>query len=303
MSVRGLLAVGLGWLCTWVSQLSAVAEEPRAIELPAIHNAFDLGGGVFSGSSPENEAAFAALAALGVKTLISVDGAKPDVATARKFGLRYVHLPFGYGGIPAERELALGKAATTLPGPIFLHCHHGKHRGPAAAAIVCQSRGAWSAEKATEWMKQAGTAEDYAGLYRSVREFRVPDAAALAAASVSLPEIARTPTLVDAMVAIDEHFDLLKSAQKRGWKAAPEHPDLASSQLATLLWEHFRELARDPAMQDRDRDFQAQLAESERETEAFAHLLRNPPNDQAMIDGAFRKIGKSCTECHKAHRN
>ena len=33
----------------------------------------------------------------------------------------------------ASRHLA--RAARTLPGPIFVHCHHGMHRGPAAAAV------------------------------------------------------------------------------------------------------------------------------------------------------------------------
>lgn len=283
--------------------LPVAGVEPQSITLPAIHNAFDLGGGVYSGSSPEGEAGFAALAQLGVKTIISVDGAKPDVAAARKFGLRYVHLPFGYDGIPAERELALGKAAAAFSGSIFVHCHHGKHRGPAAAAIVCKARDGWSTETATAWMKLAGTADDYAGLYRAVREYRAPEAAVFTAAQVALPETSPTPALVDAMVAMDEHFDLLKAAQKRGWTDASQHPGLPIAETATLLWEQLRELRRNPEAQTRDADFRSQLSKSEREAEALRQLLREPRGEHAPIDIAFQRVGKSCTECHKAHRN
>src|SRR5262245_11928799 len=50
---------------------------------------------VISGGLPEGDAAFAELQELGIKTVISVDGAKPDVALAKKYGMRYVHLPHG----------------------------------------------------------------------------------------------------------------------------------------------------------------------------------------------------------------
>lgn len=73
---------------------------------------------MLSGSSPESDEAFAALSRLRVKTIISVDGAQPDVASAHRHGLRYVHLPHGYGGISTEVQLRLVKAARTLPGPI-----------------------------------------------------------------------------------------------------------------------------------------------------------------------------------------
>ena len=52
--------------------------------------------GVFSGAQPLHADHFASLRALGIDTLVSVDGAVPDVETARRFGLRYIHIPIGY---------------------------------------------------------------------------------------------------------------------------------------------------------------------------------------------------------------
>src|SRR5438046_379302 len=75
------------------------AAAPVPAEFPGIENAFRVTDRMISGSQPEGDAAFAALAKAGVKTIISVDGSKPDVATAKKYGLRYIHLPIGYDGI------------------------------------------------------------------------------------------------------------------------------------------------------------------------------------------------------------
>ena len=108
----------------------------QPVEATSIHNVFRVSDRIYSGSSPDGEAGFAELEQLGVKTIISVDGAKPDVESARKHGLIYVHLPFGYDGIPREKLVALAQAADMLSGPFYIHCHHGKHRGPAAVAAI-----------------------------------------------------------------------------------------------------------------------------------------------------------------------
>ncbi|PYL00208.1 MAG: hypothetical protein DME19_05935, partial [Verrucomicrobia bacterium] len=135
----------------------------HALDAKGIENFFQLSARIYSGSSPEGEPAFGALRARGIKTIISVDGAKPDVERARRYGIRYVHLPFGYDGVPTNRALTLLKAAQVLPGPIYVHCHHGVHRGPAAAAVICMGAEGWTPERAKAWLQLAGTATNYAG--------------------------------------------------------------------------------------------------------------------------------------------
>ncbi|MEZ6069075.1 MAG: hypothetical protein R3C10_02145 [Pirellulales bacterium] len=130
-------------------------------------NAVQLHPRVISGGLPEGDAAFAELEQLGVKTIISVDGAKPDVQAAARHGLRYVHLPHGYDGIPEERGRELAKAVRELDGPIYIHCHHGKHRSPAAATVACVSTGLLPANEAVAVLKLAGTSPNYRGLYES----------------------------------------------------------------------------------------------------------------------------------------
>ena len=267
-----------------------------------VHNLFRATTNVFSGNSPDSDAAFAEIAKLGVKTIISVDGSKPDVETARKHGLRYIHLPIGYDGVPSNRVAELAKAAQTVGGSLYVHCHHGLHRGPAAVAVICESTAGWTTNQAVGWLKQAGTAADYTGLYRSAMEFRLPSPAALARI-IELPEVAKTSSLVEAMVAIDEEFDRLKTAQKVGWSKIPNQPDLTPAHTATILWEHFKELARTDDTAKRPEDYRAKLAASEKATDQFRALLRDAKADPSTRDSAFQTLTKTCAACHQQYRN
>ena len=121
--------------------------------------------------------------------------------------MRYIHLPIGYDGVSTQRVAELVKAAQTSQGPLYVHCHHGKHRGPAAVAVICEATAGWTTNQAVTWLKEAGTAADYPGLYRSAMDFRLPEAAVLASI-VELPEVARTSSVIDAMVAIDRLLKL-----------------------------------------------------------------------------------------------
>ena len=93
---------------------------PTSVAIPGVHNAFRASEKVYSGSQPEGDAAFAALAKLGVRIIVSIDGSKPDVEAAREHGLRYVHLPYDYDGIPTNRAIELAKLALETEGPFFV---------------------------------------------------------------------------------------------------------------------------------------------------------------------------------------
>ena len=282
--------------------LAADAAKPQPIELPGIENAFRVTERILAGSQPKSDVSFAALAKAGVKTIVSVDGSRPDIEAAKKHGLRYVHLPFGYDGIPANRVAELAKAAAPDAGKIFIHCHHGLHRGPAATGVICEAVAGWIPAQAEAWLKQAGTAADYPGLYRAVREFRAPTPEEIARVG-TLSEVVKPPALVDSMVALDEHLDLLKTQQRVGWRAVPENPDTLPANQATLLWEQLRELARTGDTPTRPEDFRKLLADSERAAAALREAQRTAPTDGTRLDQAMKQTTQSCTACHKAFRN
>ena len=177
-----------------------------------------------------------------------------------------------------------------------MHCHHGKHRGPAAAAVIGIASGRLDREAAAHLLKQAGTSPDYAGLWRDVAAFEPPPADAM------LPELVETAeveSLAAAMVDVDRIFERLKAVEAAGWNAPADQPDLVPAREATLLREAFRESARllPPDREGLKPDLEA--AES-----LAAGLERSlKAADGTSATAALAAIKQDCTTCHRTHRD
>jgi protein tyrosine phosphatase (PTP) superfamily phosphohydrolase (DUF442 family) len=235
----GFLVQLLVVLALWAPPPPSMSDD-AARDLEGLHNVVAYHEGFWSGGVPEGKAGFEQLRSMGVKTIISVDGAVPDLELAKSMGMRYVHLPIGYDGFDDARKAELVRAVRDLPKPIYLHCHHGKHRSAGAAAAVAVSLGWMTNEQAAARMKVSGTAAGYKGLWSCTAKAAPMAEAVIDAASASFPEVTRPESFVASMVAIDEAFDRLKLAEKAGWKAPADHPDLAPIADAGKLADLFR---------------------------------------------------------------
>lgn len=287
---------------------TAQGPRPERLELGGIENAFRVSPRLYSGGEPRGAEAFAALKALGVRTVLSVDGATPDLESARQHGIRYVHLPIGYDGVPREQAIRIIRAVQTLPGPVFVHCHHGKHRGPAAVAVCGLANEGWTEAQAVSWLKQAGTAPEYRGLYRAAEGFAPPTPAELDGAGVEFPERAEVPAFVETMVRVDGHWDRLKAAREAGYRAPADHPDVDPPHEALQLTEQFREAARLDEVKAKGDEFLRQLATAGRDAEALGRALRayaETPGDgtRRAAEAAFTAVSRGCTNCHARHRD
>ncbi len=211
-----MAAAAVGSMSQGQDSTGEAATGLQRIEARHLPNAWRITPKVISGGLPEDDAAFAELAALGVKTVISVDGMTPDVATAKKHGLRYVHLPHGYDQVPVERGHELARAVKDLPGPIYIHCHHGKHRSPSAAVVACIEAGELPAEAGEAILRSAGTNPNYRGLYDSVRKARPLPAGELSRLKVEFREVSPIPPLAAAMVELERAFDRTVKLEKKG---------------------------------------------------------------------------------------
>jgi protein tyrosine phosphatase (PTP) superfamily phosphohydrolase (DUF442 family) len=273
---------------------------PEKIDAPHLPNAYRLHPRVISGGLPEGEPAFRELASLGVKTLISVDSAAPDVQLAATHGMRYVHLPHGYDGIPQQRVLELAKAVRDLPAPIYVHCHHGKHRAPTAAAVACVAARLMEANVAENVLLTAGTSDAYRGLYQAARDAHPLDTRTLDALAVDLPAKAAVPPLAEAMVTIDQRYDDLQRMLASGWKASPDKPDQTAAYEALQLREQFAELARSIGRQ-RTESFLRQLRACEGTASELESALK--ANDGAQAKAALARLTKQCADCHRENRD
>ncbi len=222
-------------------------------DIAKLENVFRVDTRVISGGSPETAEQFQALKSLGVTTIVSVDGAPPKVELANSAGIRYIHLPIGYNGVTPEVSSNLARVIkqSSVAGKIYVHCHHGKHRGPAAlAAALKHLDPTWNTTLAEQFLHDAGTSSSYAGLYESVRQAKPIAKEALSQPTDKLPALVATPALVDAMVKIDETFDVMSKATSGS----------ARAQAAALLTELFAETNR--------------LTKFPREADAFHRLMQ-----------------------------
>lgn len=287
---------------------TAPAEEPTTAaaegEHHGVHNLIHVAPGIISGSVPEGEAGFEELERLGVKTVVSVDGTEPDLKLAHEHGMRYVHLPVGYHGIDPSRQLELAKAVKELPGPVFMHCHHGVHRGPAAAASAAVLLGSLSNEEAVAFLKKAGTSPNYPGLYACVTAAKAASAEALASAPAEFPEVAPVPGFVHAMASAQEAYDHLVEIRDAGWKTPADHPDLVPRAEAQRLHEFMKTL-RDPPHLDaaRQGEFDKLLEASQARARELHEAVGGGSSTAGDLSDRLKAVSTSCKACHAVFRD
>jgi protein tyrosine phosphatase (PTP) superfamily phosphohydrolase (DUF442 family) len=252
------------------------------------------------GAQPEGEIAFENLAALGYTTILSVDGSMPDVEAAEKHGLRYIHIPIGYDGVPADAAAKIVKAVRESKGPVYFHCHHGKHRGPAAAMVGRIALDGISHEEAVEALKLSETSPDYKGLYRDVAEFTCPSDEVLAKIG-ELPSKVVPVGVQAAMVDVDHRFELITLCRAEGWKASEKHPDVDPPHEAKMLWERYRETARLEEAKGKGEPFLAFLKQGETGAHELEKAIR--AGDVEAADKAYGQLKKNCNACHADFRN
>lgn len=268
-----------------------------------LHNGHVVTDKVLSGAQPENEESFKSLQKLGVRTIISVDGAKPDVAAAKKYGMRYVHLPIGYDGVAPEEGRAIAKAIKELPGPIYIHCHHGKHRSAAAVAVACVNLGMLKREQAADVLKTFGTGANYKGLWKDALSAGPLDPKEIDDLKIEFVEQAKIAEFAEAMVRIDQHWEHLKQVKKAGWKPPADHPDLDPAHEALQVQEHLHESGRLESSSARPAEFRTLLVANEDALKSLHATLSAPAVDAKAADRAFTLANQSCTSCHTAYRD
>jgi len=256
---------------------------------------------LYQGAQPEGDEAFRNLAAMGVTTIISVDGAVTDVDSAHKYGIRYAHVPIGYDGVPREQALKMIRAAEDSEGAVYVHCHHGKHRGPAGMMAIRISIDGLSNEEAVECLKTSGTSPQYEGLYKDISEFKAPTPDEMAKVDSDIPERVMPAGMRATMVSVSNRFEFLDSSRKQEWNVPKESPDVSPPHEARMLWELYREANRTGAWKKYGEDFQHYLVEGEQAAIELEKALRAKDHDGAAKH--FKVVKANCASCHAQFRN
>ena len=287
-------------------QVALPEQSPQ--ELAGLHNVFHLSEDIVSGSEPHGPEALQVLRDMGIKTIISVDGKAPEAEAAAALGMRYVHVPIQYSGIGDDDLARLSKTYRELEGPFYVHCFHGKHRGPAAAAVGRVVLDGASRETAIAEMRQyCGTSAKYEGLYRVIATGPIPGAAATRTYAYAFPAIDLPEGVVGSMVEISRAHDHIADLSKRGWTVDPEHPDVDPQNEVAKLLQGFEaacqlgEVVKGPTDQA---DWFVSSREDTRKLQAeLASFLGGDAAAGAAASATFKKVQATCDACHAAYRN
>ncbi len=298
-----LLGACAGDTAVRASTASAGPSKLSAEQAGGLHNLFRVTPGIYSGSMPETADDFAHLRALGVRTVISVDGSTPKVGLARGAGLRYVHIPIEYSAVTPSQTAAIARAIRDLPGPVYVHCHHCKHLGPSAAACASVAIGKLTTEQAVAFLGEAGTTPGYQGLWRSVRESRTLDTSTIDGAPGTFPEVAPLPGFVRSMAEAQDIVDMLRDSQAAGWKSPPGHPDFVAVAEAGRLEGLFRGLVAGERTRSKPEEFRSMMARAHEATVAFEATLGTERTVAGSPDGAYKALTGACAACHERYRD
>ncbi len=299
-----IVLLGTG-ACQWSPTHPIVADAraysndswPRVLERPPLSNLVQATPSIYSGGEPQGDDSFAQLSLMGIKTVVSVDGVKPNVGAARRHDLRYIHIPIGYDGIRKEAGWAIARLVRETEGPFYFHCHHGRHRGPAAAAIASIVAGDADSVSARQLLEIAGTSRAYGGLWRDVEGYSPPG---LEVELPELVEIAKVSSLASAMAFLDRSFENLQRCREAGWITPRDHPDLVPEKEALIVREGFREASR--ALDgEATLQLRAWLGDAEESSRTIERLLA--ARDLRAVDSEFESLSESCRRCHSKYRD
>src|SRR5262245_26397766 len=135
----------------------------------------------YRGSQPEGRD-YADLAALGVKTVIDLQGDGDNADEAKLVeasGMRFYRIPMTTRVAPTDEQLATFRRIVNDPAqqPVYVHCAGGRHRTGVMTAVYRMEKDGWTADQAFKEMKKYDFGFDF--LHPEFKKFvygyRVPD--------------------------------------------------------------------------------------------------------------------------------
>jgi protein tyrosine phosphatase (PTP) superfamily phosphohydrolase (DUF442 family) len=260
-----------------------------------------LEDGIYTGAAPADAAAFAALAALGVNTVVCVDNAQPNVELAAEYGLSYIHIPVDYDEIDEHALLSIKRMIVERSDDVFyVHCHHGKHRGPAVAAIAWRQRSGCSSDSGLKVLKMAGTSKAYPGLWSAVSDWQDPNIPK--AQWPDLHAVAEIESFAGGMAKLDRNWDHIKLLHKNNWQVPASHPDLVVVNEARQTRDLLSGCAEGiPAELVGDINFGKRINQSVALANDMYQALVHKKSE--AVEDSYKELKSSCVYCHRKYRN
>jgi predicted secreted protein len=211
-----------------------------------------------------------------------------------------------YSGFDDQRRRELARAVrdSIASGPVYLHCHHAKHRsaGALAAAGVCLGWG--SDEQMIERMNVSGINPKYRGLFDVVRRSRALESTELDSVPAEFPEVAEPLGFVASMVELDILDDRLKLIESAGWETPKDHPELVPVAEAGRMVEVYRQLAEERrSTKQGSGEIAALFTKAHAQAQVLEDLLAAQNRNVQKLAASYAAIARSCKNCHERFRD
>jgi uncharacterized protein (TIGR01244 family) len=187
LRLHGILVASAACLLLTVPAGAQTAAPPAGVD---IDNFARVNASYFRGSQPDGDD-YAALAALGVKTVINLIGDEDfDSAEQREVesrGMRYVHIPMTTHEppTPAQQGLFLSIVNAAEHQPVYVHCVGGRHRTGVMTAVYRMTNDGLTGKQAFTEMKRFKYGFDFLHpeFKQFVHEFQAADQSAAVVAA------------------------------------------------------------------------------------------------------------------------
>jgi hypothetical protein len=188
-----------------------------------------------------------------------------------------------------------------------VHCFHGVHRGPAAAAVGRLVMDGVSREQALAEMRQwCGTSSSYEGLYQVVATREMPGALETNASDWDFPAAHQFEGFRGGMIAAARAYDRLKTLSNNDWKPTSDHPDVDRVNEVTQLLELITRCSELEEALSRPADHQEMMSNTIVKTTELRDLLTglgSSADAKMQATETLRAMKASCVDCHVVYRN
>ena len=181
---KGFSSAAATALFTFLLVLPAAGRASGAFDDITIGNFARVTDSYYRGEQPVG-ADYAALAKLGVKTIIDLqaDGPMDSADFVKDVGMTYRRIPMTTRVPPTEKQIAEFLSIVNDPAqqPVYVHCAGGRHRTGVMTAVYRMTNEGWTGERAFKEMKQYKYGPDFLHpeFKKFVYTYRAPESIAV----------------------------------------------------------------------------------------------------------------------------
>lgn len=144
----------------------------KIYNIPGLSNIGRVAPGVFRGAQPGKDG-YAALKAMGIKTVIDMRTTESEKAQVEAAGMRAIAVPIqmARNGLKEKVDKVVALMADPANQPVYVHCRHGQDRTGITVAAYRMKQQGWSLADAEAEMQAFGFNDVWVNFKKFIRQY------------------------------------------------------------------------------------------------------------------------------------